>query len=107
MRPKTDSGKKNTQAQPAKVADLLPSLKAPESFPIIGIGASAGGLEALDEFLKHLPLNNHLALVVIQHLAPTMPGMMVELLQRSTQMEVVQATDRQVAFPQIENQLKG
>jgi two-component system CheB/CheR fusion protein len=69
------------------------------SFPIVGIGASAGGLEALDEFLKHLPTDSPLALVVIQHLAPTLPGMMVELLQRSTQMKVLQAKDRQAVKP--------
>ena len=95
--PKTNYEKKETQ--PAKVADFLSNRKAPESFPIIGIGASAGGLEALDAFLKNLPLGNHLALVVIQHLAPTLPGMMVELLQRSTPMEVLQAVDRQVVKP--------
>jgi two-component system CheB/CheR fusion protein len=69
------------------------------SFPIVGIGASAGGLEALDDFLKHLPLDNPFALIVIQHLAPDQPGMMVELLQRSTPMKVLQATDRQAVKP--------
>lgn len=93
MRPKSLSGMK--KAQPAKVGDPLPIQNVPLSFPIVGIGASAGGLEALDEFLKYLPANSPLALVVIQHLAPTQPGMMVELLQRSTQMKVLQAMDRQ------------
>jgi two-component system CheB/CheR fusion protein len=69
------------------------------SFPIVGVGASAGGLGALDEFLKHLPTGNQLALVVIQHLAPNLPGMMVELLQRFTPMKVLQATDRQAVKP--------
>jgi two-component system CheB/CheR fusion protein len=87
------------KAQPAKVGGLLPIQHGPLSFAIVGIGASAGGLEALDEFLKHLPADSPLALVVIQHLAPTLPGMMVELLQRSTQMKVLQATDRQAVKP--------
>ncbi|WP_285608358.1 chemotaxis protein CheB [Geothrix edaphica] len=77
----------------------MPIQNDPQSFPIVGIGASAGGLEALDEFLKHLPADNPLALVVIQHLAPTQPGMMVELLQRSTQRKVLQALDRQAVKP--------
>jgi two-component system CheB/CheR fusion protein len=97
MRPKSISGEK--KAQPARVAGLVPIQNDPQSFPIVGIGASAGGLEALDEFLKHLPADNPLALVVIQHLAPTQPGMMVELLQRSTQRKVLQALDRQAVKP--------
>lgn len=78
---------------------VLPNQESQTSFPIVGIGASAGGLEALCEFLKHLPPGNPLALVVIQHLAPTLPGMMVELLQKSTPMAVVQALDRQPVKP--------
>jgi len=97
MRPKSKQGEEKAAA--AKVGDLLPIPYDPQSFPIIGIGASAGGLEALDEFLQHLPADSPLALVVIQHLAPTLPGMMVELLQRSTQMKVLQATDRQAVKP--------
>jgi two-component system CheB/CheR fusion protein len=62
-------------------------------FPIIGIGASAGGLEALELFFKNTPSNCGMAFVVIQHLDPTHVGIMPELLQRMTQMEVLQATD--------------
>lgn len=73
--------------------------QATPGFPIVGIGASAGGLEALDEFLKHLPAELAVALVVVQHLDPSRPGMMVELLQRSTTMKVLQASDRQAVKP--------
>ncbi|MFZ2170320.1 MAG: chemotaxis protein CheB [Methylococcaceae bacterium] len=59
--------------------------------PIIGIGASAGGLEALDVFLSHVPLASGLSFVVIQHLDPTHKGIMPELLQRITPMKVAQA----------------
>ena len=98
MSPKFNHGSK--KVRPTKVVDQVPIQKPiPLSFPIVGIGASAGGLEALDEFLKHLPFDNQLGLVVIQHLAPTQPGMMVELLQRSTPMKVLQATDRQAVKP--------
>jgi len=51
-------------------------------FPIVGIGASAGGLEALELFLRHAPAKSGVAFVVIQHLDPTHKGMLVELLQR-------------------------
>ena len=63
------------------------------SVQIVGVGASAGGLEALDQFLGHIPANSGLALVIVQHLDPTRKGMMVELLQRATPMQVVQASD--------------
>lgn len=68
--------------------------KAAEKFPIVGIGASAGGLEALEQFLGHVPENSGMAYVVIQHLDPTQKGMLPELLQRITPMKVFQAADR-------------
>jgi two-component system, chemotaxis family, CheB/CheR fusion protein len=64
------------------------------SFPIVGIGASAGGLEALEQFFQHTPKNCGLAFVVIQHLDPTHVGILPELLQRSTEMKVIQVTDQ-------------
>jgi two-component system CheB/CheR fusion protein len=63
-------------------------------FPIVGIGASAGGLEALEQFFQNMPKDNGMAFVVIQHLDPTHIGIMPELLQRTTTMKVFQATDR-------------
>ena len=63
-------------------------------FPIVGIGASAGGLEALEQFFENMPKENGMAFVVIQHLDPTHVGIMPELLQRITTMKVFQATDR-------------
>jgi len=60
-------------------------------FPIVGIGASAGGLEALDHFLRHVPEASGMAFIVIQHLDPTRTDVMPELLQRVTPMQVVQA----------------
>jgi two-component system CheB/CheR fusion protein len=58
---------------------------------IVGIGASAGGLEALEQFLAHVPLPSGLAYVVVQHLDPTHKAMLTELLQRSTAMPVHEA----------------
>ena len=62
------------------------------NFPIVGIGASAGGLEALEKLFKNMPENNGMAFVVIQHLDPNYQGVMPELLQRVTPMKVTQAT---------------
>src|ERR1039457_3115511 len=63
-------------------------------FPIVGIGASAGGLEALEQFLRGVPAGSGMAFVVIQHLDPTHKGVMPELLQRATGMKVFQVKDR-------------
>src|SRR5262245_2218290 len=63
------------------------------AFPVVGIGASAGGLEALHAFFSHVPERSGMAFVVVQHLDPTHQGMLPELLQRSTRMPVRQATD--------------
>ena len=62
-------------------------------FFIVGIGASAGGLEALGQFFAQMPTNSGLAFVVVSHLDPTQKGMMPELLQRFTKMKVYQAED--------------
>lgn len=63
-------------------------------FPIVGIGASAGGLEALELFFENTPADCGMAFVVIQHLDPERVGIMPELLQRVTTMTVYQATDK-------------
>jgi two-component system, chemotaxis family, CheB/CheR fusion protein len=61
--------------------------------PIVGIGASAGGIEALKEFFGVMPADAGLAFVVIQHLNPNQPSHMATLLAKSTGMEVAQAED--------------
>jgi two-component system, chemotaxis family, CheB/CheR fusion protein len=63
------------------------------SFPIVAIGASAGGLEAFSNLLRALPPDPGLALVFIPHLDPTHESAMVELLSRTTRLPVLQATD--------------
>jgi two-component system CheB/CheR fusion protein len=72
---------------------------ASRSLPIVGLGASAGGLEALEQFFAHVPKTCGLGFVVVQHLDPTHKGIMVELLQRSTAMPVVQIKDRMKIAP--------
>ncbi len=68
-------------------------------FPIVGIGASAGGLEALEQFLGHVPAGAGMAFVIVQHLDPTHKGIMSELLQRVTGMQVRQVKDRTKVEP--------
>jgi two-component system CheB/CheR fusion protein len=68
-------------------------------FPIIGIGASAGGLEAIKLFLSNVPANCGMAFVVVQHLDPNHKDIMCELLQRMTPLNVQQITDHMVIMP--------
>jgi two-component system, chemotaxis family, CheB/CheR fusion protein len=75
------------------------SVLSPGLFPIVGIGASAGGLEALEQFLGNVPENSGIAFIVIQHLDPTQKGMLPELLQRITRMKVFQVKDRLAVKP--------
>jgi two-component system, chemotaxis family, CheB/CheR fusion protein len=66
---------------------------SPASFPIVAIGASAGGLEAFSNLLRALPPEPGVALVFIPHLDPTHESAMVELLSRTTPLPVLQAEE--------------
>src|SRR5438477_5895747 len=63
---------------------------SPRLFPVVGIGASAGGLEAFSELLGALPSDIPMAIVVLQHLDPKHPSLLSELLTRTTPMPVVE-----------------
>jgi two-component system CheB/CheR fusion protein len=73
--------------------------KSSQTIPIVGIGASAGGLEALELFLANVPIGSGMAFVIVQHLDPTYKGILVELLQRDTSMPVMQVKDRMLVKP--------
>jgi len=62
-------------------------------FPIVGIGASAGGLDAIEKFFSNMPSDSGMAFVIIMHFDPTSKSVMVEILKRYTKMEVQQAED--------------
>ena len=66
---------------------------AKKSFPIVGIGASAGGLEALETFIDHLPASPGVAIVIIQHLSPKHKSIMGQILQRHTSLPVTEVAD--------------
>lgn len=74
-----------------------PSTPAPLSgqatFPVVGIGASAGGLDACTKLLEVLPADSGMAFIIVQHLDPTHESMMVNLLSRHTAMTVLQASE--------------
>jgi two-component system CheB/CheR fusion protein len=92
--PSPTKGRRTTRAvtEPDVTSPVAPVAAA--GFPIVGIGASAGGLEALEQFLRHVPPQSGMAFVVVQHLDPDHKDVMAELLQRTTSMPVRQITDR-------------
>ncbi|WP_182866077.1 PAS domain S-box protein [Stieleria mannarensis] len=71
----------------------LPQDHTERSVPIVGLGASAGGLTALETLFEQLPIDTGAAFVVVQHLSPDYQSHMVELLGRRTKMPTVQLTD--------------
>jgi len=87
MTDKHDSTEKNTQHDDKDI------------FPIVGIGASAGGLEAFEYFFTHLAPDTGMAFVIVQHLDPNHESMLVELIDRYTDVPVQQATDEVVVQP--------
>ena len=72
-------------------ADVAPeTAPASSAFPFVGIGASAGGLEAFTRLLQHLPADTGMAFAFIQHLSPQHPSMLATLLSRATAMPVTE-----------------
>ncbi len=80
------------QASPSTAVPRATALIGPR---IVGLGASAGGLEPLLQFLASVPVPSGLAYVVIQHMDPTHTTLLGELLRRSTSMPVHEATEGQ------------
>ncbi len=68
-------------------------------FPIVAIGASAGGLDAFRKLVAALPAGSGMACILVQHLDPTHESMMVDLLAGHTSMTVRQATDGMLVEP--------
>jgi two-component system CheB/CheR fusion protein len=78
----------------------MPTKKEPQaqvptgkSFPIVGIGASAGGLEAFEAFFDAMPPDSGIAFVLVTHLDPSHATILPELIQKKTQMRVQEVTD--------------
>jgi two-component system CheB/CheR fusion protein len=82
---------------PAELSDRQEAVEEhqapPDLFPIVGIGASAGGLEAFSELLRNLPPATGMAFVLVQHLDPTHGSVLAEILSRTTKLPVIEVTD--------------
>ena len=86
---------KQPSALPATPADNVATSRAPADFPIVGIGASAGGLSAFEAFFSGMPANANpnMAFVLVQHLAPDHHSILTELVQRGTHLKVFEVED--------------
>ncbi len=89
-----EAGRKEKRPAAAPIAPGRESaFPLKDRFAIVGIGASAGGLEAILELLDHLPENPGFALVLVQHLDPRHKSLLRELLSRRTKLSVREITD--------------
>jgi two-component system, chemotaxis family, CheB/CheR fusion protein len=89
------------KAQPNRTAKTDRALRhsSAERFPVVGIGASAGGLEAFTQLLNHLPIDTGMAFVLVQHLDPRQKSLLSEILSRTTQMPVCEVQDGMTVEP--------
>src|SRR3712207_587953 len=92
--PPTPEEQPDRQAQPVD-AEQPPRLP----FPVVGIGASAGGLEAFSEFLDAMRPDGGMAFVLVQHLPPDRESLLAEILGRRTAMPVRQVEDGMAVEP--------
>jgi len=79
----------------------VPPAKAvvPARFPIVGLGASAGGLEAFEQFFHSVTPDSGMAFVLVSHLDPSHASILTEILQRCTSITVVEAQDQMKVEP--------
>lgn len=89
----------DSQEVAAEIMDSEQSPKTDAPFPVVGIAASAGGLEAFTELIRHLPTDTGMAFVLIQHLSPDHESLLSEILGRATAMPVQQVTDLMTVEP--------
>jgi len=82
-----------TVESPAHAKSALHIGSVERRFPVVGVGASAGGLEALEELFSNMPADTGMAFVVVTHQHPGHTSLLPELLGKCTALEVVQATD--------------
>src|ERR1051326_7409370 len=87
------TGKPGAPTARAREARAQPPTTADERFPIVGMGASAGGIEALQAFFERMPPDSGMGFVVVQHLASKRDSMLAEILSHRTQMPVQEAAE--------------
>ncbi|HEY9633594.1 MAG TPA: chemotaxis protein CheB, partial [Coleofasciculaceae cyanobacterium] len=99
MTPRRTSKKSQPNTSDGKVPSDNQQNNPDELFPIVGIGASAGGLEAFTQLLNYLPTNTGMAFVIVQHMAPEPESALSVILGRATEMPVHEAQDGMAVAP--------
>lgn len=92
--------KKMQTPEPPEIFEPSPAFADSQSdFYVVGIGASAGGFEALEQFFSHMQSQSGMAFVVVQHLSPDHKSLMAELLSKHTRMNVHQVLEDMALAP--------
>src|SRR5262245_9526369 len=92
--------RKTKRAASKEVDASPPDPKSREQpFPVVGIGAAAGGLEAFRQLLEHLPIDTGMAFVLVQHLDPAHESILTELLSKATSMSVSEVVEGMAVDP--------
>jgi two-component system CheB/CheR fusion protein len=102
MMRKRKSAQKDSQSGRRRAGRKAPGLQTAAAmckFPVVGLGASAGGLEALEEFFSHVPPNSGMAFIVVTHQHPGHTSLLPELLGKYTRMPVLNARNGQRVRP--------
>lgn len=89
---KTEPAKPSIPSEETQLDESVKNIP-PSQFPIVGIGASAGGLEAFEAFFRAMPHDSGMAFVLVAHLDPSHTSLLPELLQKHTEMTVAQVRD--------------
>ena len=90
---RSDMAAKKTSSRAKKALEPIAAPTVPHRFPVVGIGASAGGLEAASSFFKELGSHLGMAYVLVLHLDPARESKVSEILARTTTIPVLQAKD--------------
>jgi two-component system, chemotaxis family, CheB/CheR fusion protein len=90
----TSSSENSPEAIASQPTNLEYPPKTDAPFPVVGVAASAGGLEAFIDLIRHLPIDTGMAFVLVQHLSPDYESLLSEILGRVTEMPVRQVQDR-------------
>lgn len=99
MTPRRTSKKSQPNTSDGKVKSDNQQDNQNELFPVVGIGASAGGLEAFTQLLNYLPTNTGMAFVIVQHMSPEQESTLSLILGRATEMPVHEAQDGMAIAP--------
>src|SRR5437899_3663476 len=97
MKTTTSSAMHGSEPSPVRQASQVQVIN--KSFPIVGIGASAGGLEAFSKLLRNLPVKTGMAFTLVQHLDPKYESILPETLSRVTELQVRVAAYNMVVEP--------